>query len=43
MEKEKEKEKNFIVMVNYGLKGNILVIKNGKEKAMIRLVLFHMK
>ena len=32
MEKEMEKEKNIILLVNYYLKGNILMEKDGMEK-----------
>ena len=39
MEKEMEKEKNIIIMVNYYLKVNIYIIKNGMEKDMMIMVI----
>ena len=40
MEKEMEKEKNIIGLVDYYLKVNILMGKNGMEKYMIKMVIY---
>ena len=38
MEKEMEKEKNIMIMVNQNLKENILMEKDGMEKFIIKMV-----
>ena len=43
MEKETEKEKNIIAMVNYYLKENIKMIKYGMENDMIKIIIYNMK
>ena len=42
MEKEMEKEKNIIKMVNYYLKVNIYMIENGQVKDMMIVIILFM-
>ena len=39
MEKEMEKEKIIIEVVNQNLKENIYIIKNGMEKDMMKIII----
>ena len=43
MEKEMEKEKNIIMIVNYYLKDNIHMEKDGMEKDIIKMEIYNLK
>ena len=42
MEKDMEKEKNIIKMANYNLKVNFLMVLNGMEKGILKMVIYNL-